>query len=213
MNIILADDQRLYRDALAHYIETAEPDARMILADDFNGVMDVLSGAGRADLLIADSALPGISGLNGLRRIHDVSPETPLALLSENTGCYDRDEACAIGLKGIFPKAISGKNMLQAIYKILQGESLLAPDQDETFTALHSDAPDIRPNRAIRLTPREKQVLEFLMRGISNKDIAEALGLQLVTVKLHVRGICRKLGARNRIQAALLAQRNGVFLS
>jgi len=56
------------------------------------------------------------------------------------------------------------------------------------------------------LTQREKQVLSFLSRGVSNKEIAQALDLQVVTIKLHVRGICRKLGVKNRTQAALKAQ-------
>ena len=60
------------------------------------------------------------------------------------------------------------------------------------------------------LTPRESEVLEFLLRGASNKEIARSLDLQVVTVKLHVRGICRKLGAKNRTQAALKAQQMGL---
>jgi two-component system nitrate/nitrite response regulator NarL len=61
-----------------------------------------------------------------------------------------------------------------------------------------------------KLTPRETEVLSFLARGAPNKEIASALGLQLVTVKLHVRGICRKLGAKNRTQAALKAKDLGM---
>lgn len=61
------------------------------------------------------------------------------------------------------------------------------------------------------LTPREKEVLSYLASGASNKDIADALGVQVVTVKLHVRGICRKLNVKNRTQAALKAGGMGVL--
>ena len=58
----------------------------------------------------------------------------------------------------------------------------------------------------IKLTPREKDVLEFLVQGLSNQQIADKMELQVVTIKLHIRGICRKLAAQNRTQAALRAQ-------
>jgi len=63
---------------------------------------------------------------------------------------------------------------------------------------------------AARLTTRERQVLQYLCQGQSNKEIARALGLQVATIKLHVRNVCRKLGARNRTQAVLIAQRFSV---
>lgn len=109
--------------------------------------------------------------------------------------------------------------MLQAIYKILQGEKFLPMDYNTNavMPSHFGDPVYSAPvqgarisNGDIHLTPREKEVLGFLLRGVSNKEIAQALDLQVVTVKLHVRGICRKLGAKNRTQAALLAQQNGV---
>jgi DNA-binding NarL/FixJ family response regulator len=159
-----------------------------------------------------------MNGLKGLETLKKNYPAIPVALLSGIAEKADVREAMALGASGYFPKTLSGKNMLQAIYKLMQGEFFLPMEyQTDTVMPSHFDdgempAIERLPNLPadIKLTRREKQVLEYLLRGIPNKDIAEALSLKVVTVKLHVRGICRKLGVKNRTQAALLAQQNGL---
>jgi len=79
-----------------------------------------------------------------------------------------------------------------------------------SYGGLSDRQDDIEENKGFSLTPREKEVLGYLAKGESNKAIANALGLQVVTVKLHVRGICRKLNANNRTQAALKATQLGL---
>jgi DNA-binding NarL/FixJ family response regulator len=112
-------------------------------------------------------------------------------------------------MQGLFPKTLSTKAFLQGIYQVLAGEKFV-PDQ-KALIALISSANDM-PRKSpdfYHLTAREKEVIGFLAKGATNKDIARALDLQIVTVKLHVRGICRKLEAKNRTQAALIAIENG----
>ena len=224
MKIILADDHALFRDALTHYIERAEPQAKIILTRDFHGVMEALAHDSAVDLVMLDLRMPGMSGLHGLRQLREAYPEIPVALLSGVAERADVQEAMALGASGYFPKTLSGKNMLQAIYKIMQGEKFIPMDYNtnavmpshfgDVVEQSGDDVPKLsRPTGPVNLTPREKQVLEFLLRGVSNKEIAQSLDLQVVTVKLHVRGICRKLGAKNRTQAALLAQQNGGLIS
>lgn len=219
MKILLADDHALFRDAITHYIESAEPDARMILARDFSGVTKALAANDDVDLIMLDLRMPGMRGLKGLEALRKNYPDIPVVLLSGFAEKADVSGAMALGARGYFPKTLSGKNMLQAIYKVMQGERFLPMEyQTNTIMPSHFDDDDMLPAPAtlptmppgVKLTRREKQVLEFLLRGVPNKDIADALGLKVVTVKLHVRGICRKLGVKNRTQAALLAQQNGL---
>ncbi len=218
MKILLADDHALFRDAITHYIESAEPDARMIPARDFPGVTKALAANGDVDLIMLDLRMPGMNGLKGLETLRKNYPDIPVVLLSGFAEKADVSGAMALGACGYFPKTLSGKNMLQAIYKVMQGERFL-PMEYQTNTIMPSHFDDGTPSvieklpnmpPGVKLTRREKQVLEFLLRGIPNKDIADALGLKVVTVKLHVRGICRKLGVKNRTQAALLAQQSGL---
>lgn len=218
MKIILADDHALFRDAITHYIQSAEPEADMILTRDFSGVLTALAEDDGVDLILLDLRMPGMDGLKGLEILKKNYPSIPVALMSGQAEKADVREAMALGASGYFPKTLSGKNMLQAIYKVLQGE-LFLPMEYHTDTIMPShfddgDFPVIKRLPSIpadiKLTRREKEVLEYLLRGVPNKDIAESLNLKVVTVKLHVRGICRKLGVKNRTQAALLAQQGGL---
>jgi len=210
MKIIIADDHALFREALAHYIERSEPDATVILTQDFHGVMESLQQDSGIDLVMLDLRMPGMNGLQGLQKLRSAYPLQNIVLLSGLAQDADVKQAIDMGARGYFPKTLPGKIMLQGIYKILQGETFIPMDHntDAVMPSYFSDAGMSPPPATdnVNLTPREKQVLGFLSRGVSNKEIAQALDLQVVTIKLHVRGICRKLGVKNRTQAALKAQ-------
>ena len=135
----------------------------------------------------------------------------------------DVEEALKLGASGYFPKTLSGKALLKAIERVAAGEKFIPMDEDkkhpmpayyddgaessqQSYVGMKETQTTLTPANDYNLTPRENDVLEFLVTGASNKEIANALGLQVVTVKLHVRGICRKLDAKNRTQAALIAR-------
>ena len=220
MKLLLADDHNLFRDALVEYIGRAEPDAAVRLAGSMNEVMALMQKDPDIDLVLLDLYMPGMNGLKGLEILRRAHPGVPVALLSGLAEKEDVERALALGAAGYFPKTLSGKAMMEGIRQILDGKTYVARD-DGTNEIMPSHYGDVSRgngldrlanaggndnNNNIRLTPREREVLAFLLRGESNKEIARALDLQVVTVKLHVRGICRKLGARNRTQAALIAR-------
>ena len=217
MKIIIADDHVLFRDALGHYIERSEPDAEIRQVDDFHGVMDLLHTGFIPDLVMLDLRMPGMNGLGGLQKLRDLWPDLSVILLSGLAERADVHKALDMGVMGYFPKTLSGKLMFQGVYKVLHGEKFIPIDYN-TNTVMASNYDDqpmaaARPTQKgppVLLTPREREVLGYLLRGVSNKEIALALNLQVVTVKLHVRGVCRKLGAKNRTQAALMAQQRGI---
>lgn len=220
MKVLLADDHTLFRDALVQFIARADPEAVVLLAQDMHCVMDIMDGEKDVDLVLLDMRMPGMDGLNGLGRFRARYPGTPVALLSGLAEKSHVEQALKMGAAGFLPKTLSGKAMLGGIQKILGGERFVATDNNtgeimpsyyDGGGGLQDSAQDHFEGQSEQagLTPREKDVLTWLLRGASNKDIARALGLQVVTVKLHVRGICRKLGAENRTQAALKAQKMG----
>ncbi len=223
MKLLLADDHNLFRDALVEYINRAEPDSIIMLARDLHEAMEILQDKPDLDLVLLDLNMPGMNGLQGLDKLHKAHPDIPVALLSGVAEEYEVENALTKGAVGYFPKTLSGKALLQGIKQIMEGSSYIA--RDHNTGKIMPSYPDggfrrekppvtIRPgasaNDDFKLTPREKEVLDFLLRGESNKEIARALDLQVVTVKLHVRGICRNLGARNRTQAALIAREKGL---
>lgn len=221
MRLLLADDHTLFRDALVQFIERAEPDAVVMLAKDMNEVMEIMEGGPELDLILLDLRMPGMDGLQGLKKLREDYQETPVALLSGMAERHHVEQAMDLGAAGYFSKTMSGRALLNGIRQVLQGENYVAMDHNSNRimpsyyagndSAQKFAASDMEQGRydiqnGTPLTPREKEVLSYLLKGSSNKDIARALDLQVVTIKLHVRGICRKLGAKNRTQAALKAQ-------
>lgn len=225
MKLLLADDHTLFRDALVQYIARAEPAAEIRLAKDLYEARAALEGGYVPDLVLLDLRMPGMNGLEGFRKAREDFPKIPIGLMSGAADPQDVRQAMEMGAIGYFPKTLSGKSLLKAIQLVLSGERFLPIDREtnEVLPSYYGDpgrsgAPGYSPLGAnangkgedLRLTARERDVLLQLVRGLSNKDIADTLNLQIVTVKLHVRGICRKLGAKNRTQAALKAKEIGL---
>lgn len=224
MKLLLADDHTLFRDALVQYIERAEPGAEVLLAKDLPGAVEFLAAGQEPDLVLLDLKMPGMHGLEGLKSVRATYPTIPVALMSGVAEPQDVKAAMDMGAVGYFPKTLSGKALLKAIQLVLAGERFLPIDREtnEVMPSYYNGGYPSAGGRASygqgaasngaadNLTPRESEVLTYLLRGASNKEIAASLNLQVVTVKLHVRGICRKLGAKNRTQAALKAKELGL---
>lgn len=222
MKLLLADDHTLFRDALVQYIERAEPLAKVTLARDFPEVLQAMEITPEQDLILLDLRMPGMNGMEGFKAIRDKYPDIPVALMSGVAESEDVRAAIDLGAVGYFPKTLSGKALIKAIQLVLTGQKFIPYDHSSGGImpsyydgGQRSDAVEkvIAPRNVaeINLTPREKDVLSYLAKGASNKEIATALGLQVVTVKLHVRGVCRKLDAKNRTQAALRARELGLI--
>lgn len=230
MRLLLADDHGLFRDALVNYIERETPDTVVMLARDVHEVMEIMEGDPALDLILMDLRMPGMNGLQGLQKLREIYPDIKVALLSGLAEAEDVERALAMGACGYFPKTLSGKAMVKGIQQILEGDVYVARNHNtnEFLPSYYGDDLSWISGRqepsgmgegmqeaieggagSLRLTPRETEVLSHLTQGKTNKDIARALDLQVVTVKLHIRGICRKLGASNRTQAALLAKKKG----
>lgn len=233
MKLLIADDHTLFRDAVAHYIQRAEPDTEILLGSDVHDVMEILEQNNDIDLVMLDFRMPGMEGLQGLKRLRDRFAETPFVLLSGLIEEKDVLRAMDMGAWGYFPKTLSARALLNGIHRVMSGERYVARDHNNgnIMPSHYHGAPEevgIGPAigaaagmngigagntdaaSSVRLTPRESEVLDYLLSGASNKEIARALDIQEVTVKLHVRGICTKLGAKNRTQAALAARALGL---
>ncbi|HEU4838185.1 MAG TPA: response regulator transcription factor [Micavibrio sp.] len=188
--VLIADPHIICREALCHYIRHADPALSVNGCGGLDEAQDFIS-RGSADLLIVDADL--LVDAPWLER-------TPVAVIVR----APHDTPPMMELQGAFPRTISAKSFLGGIHDILAGDTFFPSGEEESF------APETRCAPVnFNLTGREKEVLTYLVKGQSNKDIARALALQVVTVKLHVRGICRKMKVTNRTQAALLAKENG----
>lgn len=218
MKLLIADDHTLFRDAIVLYIERSGIEAKISLAKDLYESLDILEKDPAQNLVILDLRMPGMNGTQGFEKIREKYPDVPVALMSGVAESSDVCKALDLGAVGYFPKTLSGQDLLEAIKQVLAGR-IYVPEDQATGGIMPSHYAD-KPAKGsgtspsapadLHLTPREKDVLAYLVDGASNKEIARALDLQVVTVKLHVRGICRKLQVQNRTQAALVARDLGV---
>lgn len=229
MHLLIADDHTMFRDAMSQYLTRSNPDANIITTKNLDEAFKYMQEAEKyPDLVLLDLNMPGMNGLQGFKNFRDSFPDVSVALLSGVAEISDVQQAMDLGAIGYFPKTLSGRAMLKAIELVLSGEKFIPVDHatnglmpsyfsdgnKHSPTAplpMHTRAPKDPPKTDINLTPREEEVLERLGKGMSNKDIARDLDLQEVTIKLHIRGICRKLEASNRTQAALKAYELGLI--
>ncbi len=218
MKLLIADDHTLFRDALVQYIERSDPNSTVALAKDLHEAMNILQSDPHQDLVILDLRMPGMNGMKGFEAIRTKFPENRVALMSGVAESEDVQNALELGAVGYFPKTLSGKALLSAIQQVVSGDKFIPEGEGATFMPSYYTDPPVSPKKkngdareqSVEFTPREGEVLSYLVNGASNKEIARALDLQVVTVKLHVRGVCRKLNAKNRTQAALMAREMGV---
>lgn len=122
--------------------------------------------------------------------MRDTFPALRIALMSGVAESKDIDAALEMGAVGYFPKTLSGRALLQAIEKVVSGEKFVPEDDDGGYMpSFYGDDGGMNA-QVSAFTPRESEVLAYLVDGASNKEIARALDVQVVTVKLHVRGVC-----------------------
>jgi DNA-binding NarL/FixJ family response regulator len=204
MNILFADDHELVRDIICGFLER-EDTFSVSVASDFAEASGKISSQGPFDLVLLDYTMPGMNGLTGLVEALDLNRGRPVAILSGTATRSVAEKALAAGAAGFLPKTLAAKSLVNAVRFIAAGERYV-PLQFMT----DSEQTPLKQLES-KLTKREFEVLGGLIEGRSNKEIARDLDLQEVTIKLHVKTLCRKLGARNRTNAAMIAKEAGLF--
>lgn len=194
--VLIADDHALLRDTLSAYL-VAGAAMRADTANGLDAALRMIAERGGYDLVLLDFYMPGMNGLDGLEQVIAANRPGPVAVLSGNFPVELAGRALELGARGIIPKSLPVKTFVNAVQFITAGEVYLPFD--------YQFAPRSATHRA-GLTEAETRVLDRLCRGLANKEIGRDLSLSEATVKMHIRAICQKLGARNRTQAALIAR-------
>lgn len=199
--VLLADDHDLVRDTLAAYLRS-EGGFDVAVAGKFDDALAMVRAQGGFDLVLLDYRMPGMAALAGLARMREQA-RCPVAILSGTAPPEVARRALRAGAAGFLPKTLAPRALIAAVRRILGGDTyapcdFLTADRDPGAEA------------DIALTARERDVLTGVSDGKSNKEIARDLAIQEVTVKLHLKTLSRKLGARNRTHAAMLARDMGL---
>jgi DNA-binding NarL/FixJ family response regulator len=207
VRILLADDHELVCDGFKAMIERHMPDSGVDTARNFEDALALALANGCYDVTLLDLNMPGMQRFEGLKRMVAQCPNSVVAIITGMVGAEVATNALNAGAKGFIPKTLSGTRLIAAIRQLAAGE-VYAP-QDLLKPGAMQDALKIIGSEV--LTPRELEVAAMLVKGASNKEIARSLELQEVTVKLHVRNLCRKLETKNRTQIAVRLAQLGQF--
>ena len=167
----------------------------------------------RPTLVILDLNLPGLGGIEVIARLKIADPQVPILVLSMHDDYIHVTRALQAGAAGYVSKNAPPEELVRAVRVIAAGDSLLSPEVTTRLIkafALRTPATRTPPPALEELTPREREVLGLVARGLSNGEIADELVVSRGTVKTHVERILMKLGLRDRIQAVVLAYETGI---
>lgn len=205
MRILIADDHALILDMISMFL-SSESEFEIETSEDISGCLEKLNDGVNYDLALLDYNMPGMNGLDGLAQVIAANNSNPVAIMSGEASRDVVQSAIDAGAAGFIPKSLPAKSLINAVKFMASGEQFIPV----SFMNQKLEAKEQHPLEKT-LSERELQVLEGLCRGLTNKEIARELDLQEVTIKLHVKTLCRKLDARNRTQAAMFAKEMALF--
>ncbi len=208
MKILIADDHALFREGMHHIVSQLGDKVDILDAGNFSEAMEIAGNNPDIDLALLDLKMPGSNGMDSVRLFHSNHPRIPLVVVSGTDYRSDIEHVMNNGAMGFVSKASNSKDMLQAL-RIVMGGGIYLPPQllQHALVGMEDSRKDGRSWRVNRfgLTARQMEVLRHLTKGLSNKDIAQAIGLAEGTVKIHVAAIFQALRVNNRSEAARTA--------
>jgi DNA-binding NarL/FixJ family response regulator len=210
--VLVADDQELVRAGLLTILGR-QPDLEVVgeAGDGLQAVAAVRRL--RPDVVLMDIRMPNLDGLEALRRIMADGDPAPRVIVLTT---FDLDEyvfaALRAGASGFLLKGTPTEHLVTAVRAVAEGDALIDPSVTRRLIEEFARRPAAAPPPALdELTARERDVLDLVVRGLSNVEIAERLVVSAATVKTHVAHILMKLGVRDRVQAVILLYESGAI--
>jgi DNA-binding NarL/FixJ family response regulator len=204
IRVATAEDHPVFREGLRKALSMG-PDLQLVgEASDGEQALAMVA-IEKPDVLVLDLTMPRCDGFGVLQQLPRVAPSTRALVL---TGHLEREfevNAVAAGARGFLHKDSSVESILRAVRAVAAGE--IWASRTATSTVLRASAPAAEPMDA--LTPREREILAFLGRGMMNREIAVKTSLSEKTIASHVASLIAKLGLRGRVEAAMLARKYG----
>ncbi|HUA97359.1 MAG TPA: response regulator transcription factor [Terracidiphilus sp.] len=200
IRILIVDDHPIMRIGIAALIASSVE--MVCIGQASNGEEAIeMHHSLKPDITMMDLRLPGISGVESIRRIRQVSPTARFIVLTTYEGDEDIHQAMEAGASGYLVKGLPQEMLVNAVRRVHAGGRYLPPPMSQALAARTPDS---------NLSARERQVLELLAKGKSNKEIASELHISEATVKCHVSVILMRLNASDRTQAVVTAIQRGL---
>ncbi len=197
MSLYVIDDHPLMREAVVMLLRRLRPGANVVELDRVGGMEAAVQQHGVPELICLDLKLPDTTGTSGVQDLKSRYPETPLAVLSASPAT-DAEEQCIEAGADIYIEKSSGAQEIGSAIRAL----INADGGFEELTPADS-----------KLSKRQKQLIVMLDRGLSNREIAEELGISEHTVKVHLWRLFRRLGVKSRTQTIHYARTHGMLTS
>ena len=204
-SVLIADDHPLFREALRRVAEEVLPGAACREVAACEDAIAVARGDDGIEVILLDLHMPGMDGLNGLMALRNAAPSVPIIVVSAAEDPATIREAITCGASGFMPKSLSKHDMVAALRLVLEG-GVFTPTVANGAGRRQLGSAEAKLAAGIsQLTHQQRIVLQMLVNGQPNKQIAYELGVVESTVKAHVSAILRKLGVHSRTQAVIKA--------
>ena len=200
-HIMIVDDHALFRTGMKMILTQVGEAAGITEASSIKEAFDFNESG--VDVILLDIHMPGLNGIDGIKPIRDKFSKVPIIILSASSELRDMQKAKELGASGFMNKAALAEEMVSSISQVLEGKTCFPDDVNSTEYKA-------KASLSSALTPRQIEVLIYLCEGKSNKLIARELEMSENTVRVHVSAILSTLGAVNRSEAILIAQREGI---
>lgn len=210
MRILLVEDDELFRLGLSTRLEQESSIEQVSEAEDGETALDRLQ-ADVFDLVILDIGLPGIGGVEACRQIKKRYPKLPVLALTSHAQPRLISRLVEAGAQGYCLKGVDADSLILAIRSVVAGASWWDALATQEIRDAFQGSPSPQLDLDNPLTPRELEILSLVAAGKSNPEIAQLLFIAPGTVRVHVHAILRKLDARDRTQAAVLALQKGLI--
>lgn len=210
--VLIADDDDLMRAGL---VELLSNDPTIEIIGQAGTGREAVDRTRRLspDVVLMDIRMPDLDGITATRALSQAAPQSRVLILTT----FEQDDyifsALRAGASGFLLKRTRPEDLIAAVHTIASGESLLSPSVTRRVIdrMAQQPTPDLNDQAALaELTPREREVLTLIARGLTNREIAAALVVEESTIRTHVKRVLMKLRLRDRVQAVIFAYENGL---
>ena len=206
IRVLIVDDHEMVREGLMAMLQP-EPDFEVVGQTGHGAEVAELVEATRPDVVLLDARLPDVSGVEVCRRLSQSHPSVAVVILTTYTDADLVQECIQAGARGYVVKDVERFSLKESIRAVYRGQSVLAPQV--AGHVIEGARTRQQGGRRATLSASQLAILRLISRGHSNREIAAEVHLSENTVKTHVQEIFRKLGVRNRVEAAILAGKSG----
>ena len=210
MNVLITDEQSLFRDGLSLRLKQINQDIAILQSSNLVDMLIILSKEPDIDILIVDIDLAELNAAEIINKIKNLAPNTKIVAISSSEDTRNIKKILSCGVKGYIPKRSDSNILSGALKLILDGGTYIPPAMLDNGIDYNGSSHISNPLKK-NLTNRQSQVLDLIAQGKSNKQIAYDMGVSEATVKLHINALLRSLKVNNRTQAVITAQKMGLI--